>query len=108
MMFVELYDTLVVHGRLTQWESATFTRWKSLVQIQYRPLRRWYSDVENATNDRGPELPQGSGPRSFSPAVLYIGTTLIAASVAQNEVCREARRLRRDGLPKRASPKPDD
>ena len=27
----------VVAGRLTQWESATFTRWKSLVQIQYRP-----------------------------------------------------------------------
>ena len=25
------------HGRLTQRESATFTRWKSLVQIQYRP-----------------------------------------------------------------------
>ncbi len=25
------------NGRLTQRESATFTRWKSLVQIQYRP-----------------------------------------------------------------------
>ena len=31
-----MYSAADVQGRLTQRESATFTRWKSLVQIQYR------------------------------------------------------------------------
>lgn len=39
------------NGRLTQRESATFTRWKSLVQIQYRPPYRLRSLFEVRIQD---------------------------------------------------------
>lgn len=43
----------VLSGRLTQWESATFTRWKSLVQIQYRPSSAlFYLPAEQTSEKR--------------------------------------------------------